>query len=1049
MLPLEPFECRTALDIQRALTGAASEEVVLSEVDDLDLCMKELLSNADAMTMITSLKLVSLSLGAHHLELLGEVLGGSSDWRPAPVDEGEETEEVQMDLFDDVQDAVQAASPCQEKSLEEDVEVKGQQLKSLQILRCPGPSSDAWSPLWQSLPTSLTELDISENSLSDHAVAALCGALRQRSMRLTYLTLQGNRCKDVQRLADLISRGGVEILDLAENLLNDKSIQQLCEALPSPSCRLVSLRLDDNRRITSSGLSGLFDLLPRTGIRSLALRRTSMCDKGAAALATSLGKCKLSYLDIAGHHFSLPLVQELIAAVEEASGVSSLVLDDAYQQVHWKRCQQLSDILSGGMNAPDEAGKAALKLTAAEKSLKVGKAQESLKDSEAALEIFRSLGADGEGPLPDVLRLVIDGKRMLAVQLQQELTEVQQFAEAEKNNFAQAGNRRGEAAMLISLAEIALSQCSRPYASGPVPPVKPLEEALHMLRDASPGDKKFGDLSGISPARIYVFADPGQYEQYKEGLKSLGINVVKGRRGICNQRNAIMQHFKPGDRIVEMDDDIKALVTSTGSVRSDTDATVVDVPHKNLEGIVDHIWEVADRENCKLWGVYPLPNTYFLSRTYTVGLAKSTGQMQGYYNPGDLLLTLPVMEDYERVLHFYSRGMHCLRCDYLSVKSENKARGGCDSAFTDYILEETAKGKVFRHPREAAESAAVKNLQARFPSLVVKNLSGPKPVEKKVPVHGQVQYYPPGWRIQLRKQGGTSYISAMDVSSTFAAQLGLGSNVKPMETVVNGNIIDLKRDPRPEVEGGEDTEKEATDSESTDRAIDLWILKQLEVQELRDLCQEAGLKDGGTRKQLIKRLVNPEDTQKPRAKRRRASQSPKGEVGNEATSRRDLESFNDQEELDRLEAFLAAREATEAQEANERAERERAERQRAESERAESERAERERAEEEARNKEREVAQRLQASHAMQALLQVEAARETQRILDRQAEQIVEAGRAAMTGRPDPTSPAARIWQPPPSFRQLRHLMPRFHPPSSHEPRRLHPWIGKLSDEAP
>ncbi|CAK9115784.1 unnamed protein product [Durusdinium trenchii] len=38
---------------------------------------------------------------------------------------------------------------------------------------------------------------------------------------------------------------------------------------------------------------------------------------------------------------------------------------------------------------------------------------------------------------------------MLAVQLQQELTEVQQFAEAEKNNFAQAGNRRGEAAMLL------------------------------------------------------------------------------------------------------------------------------------------------------------------------------------------------------------------------------------------------------------------------------------------------------------------------------------------------------------------------------------------------------------------------------------------------------------------------------------------------------------------------------------------------------------------------------------------------------------------------
>eukprot|EP00913_Durusdinium_trenchii_P003341 g3093.t1 len=137
------------------------------------------------------------------------------------------------------------------------------------------------------------------------------------------------------------------------------------------------------------------------------------------------------------------------------------------------------------LEMPDKR-EAALKLTAAEKSLKVGKAQESLKDSEAALEIFRSLGADGEGPLPDVLRLVIDGKRMLAVQLQQ------------------AGNRRGEAAMLISLAEIALSQCSRPYASGPVPPVKPLEEALHMLRDASPGDKKLEGLALLAMSETYM-----------------------------------------------------------------------------------------------------------------------------------------------------------------------------------------------------------------------------------------------------------------------------------------------------------------------------------------------------------------------------------------------------------------------------------------------------------------------------------------------------------------------------------------------------------------
>ena len=54
---------------------------------------------------------------------------------------------------------------------------------------------------------------------------------------------------------------------------------------------------------------------------------------------------------------------------------------------------------------------------------------------------------------------------------------------------------------------------------------------------------------------------------------------------------------------------------------------------------------------------------------------------------GDVQLTVAVMEDYERVLLFYSRGLSCMRCDFLSVKSENKGRGGCASAFIDYSVE--------------------------------------------------------------------------------------------------------------------------------------------------------------------------------------------------------------------------------------------------------------------------------------------------------------------------------------------------------------------------
>lgn len=123
-----------------------------------------------------------------------------------------------------------------------------------------------------------------------------------------------------------------------------------------------------------------------------------------------------------------------------------------------------------------------------------------------------------------------------------------------------------------------------------------------------------------------------------------------------------MHHFEAGRRVVEMDDDIDRIDVTTGTARSDKNARLRAVPACNLERLLDHIWDVADRHGCKLWGVYPTRNVYFLSRSYTLGMAKSTGQMQGYYNPGEKMrLTLPVMEDYERVLLFYSQGFPCIR----------------------------------------------------------------------------------------------------------------------------------------------------------------------------------------------------------------------------------------------------------------------------------------------------------------------------------------------------------------------------------------------------
>ena len=203
-------------------------EIGLWNVIDLEQSLAAL---APEISKARSLKLDSLALEVKHFKLLGSVLGSLVfPVETVEILDDEGPEEPEMNLFDfdaetaettDVEighpQAEATTPPAALRSKQSQV----RSLQSLTILRCPGPSSDAWSPLWQGLPQSLTHLNISENSLNDHAVAALCGALRSRAIHLASLNLHGNRCKDIQRLSDLVSRGQVEMLDLSENTLND------------------------------------------------------------------------------------------------------------------------------------------------------------------------------------------------------------------------------------------------------------------------------------------------------------------------------------------------------------------------------------------------------------------------------------------------------------------------------------------------------------------------------------------------------------------------------------------------------------------------------------------------------------------------------------------------------------------------------------------------------------------------------------------------------------------------------------------------------------
>eukprot|EP01048_Picozoa_sp_COSAG05_P031019 COSAG05_NODE_11099_length_531_cov_0.611111_1_plen_170_part_01 len=60
---------------------------------------------------------------------------------------------------------------------------------------------------------------------------------------------------------------------------------------------------------------------------------------------------------------------------------------------------------------------------------------------------------------------------------------------------------------------------------------------------------------------VYIFVAPQQIEFYKPLEEEYsGLCVIEGGQEIVDKRNGIIKHFKVGDKIVEMDDDIKNVI---------------------------------------------------------------------------------------------------------------------------------------------------------------------------------------------------------------------------------------------------------------------------------------------------------------------------------------------------------------------------------------------------------------------------------------------------------------------------------------------------------
>eukprot|EP01050_Picozoa_sp_SAG11_P010265 SAG11_NODE_1019_length_6159_cov_23.425248_5_plen_999_part_00 len=158
---------------------------------------------------------------------------------------------------------------------------------------------------------------------------------------------------------------------------------------------------------------------------------------------------------------------------------------------------------------------------------------------------------------------------------------------------------------------------------------------------------------------VYVFVAPEQMEKYKPLENSYeGLRVVQGGIGILNQRNGIINYFLDDDKIVEMDDDIK------GIIHFPTKATPV------FTDFVLESFEKLSPYGTGVWGMCAQDNDFFSGKGGDkFGLYSLVNPVLGYFNDKSVQLTIPNIEDFERVLEYHTRKKPILKRSHYGIQT--------------------------------------------------------------------------------------------------------------------------------------------------------------------------------------------------------------------------------------------------------------------------------------------------------------------------------------------------------------------------------------------
>lgn len=214
---------------------------------------------------------------------------------------------------------------------------------------------------------------------------------------------------------------------------------------------------------------------------------------------------------------------------------------------------------------------------------------------------------------------------------------------------------------------------------------------------------KVEPIAGLGlPMERYALCvnDMNEAREYRKFYPNVKI-IIANVKGCTAARNYLLDHFPVGTQMVQVDDDVEGLFELRGTGK----ANLVKMTGREVDALIKDGFERCKRNKTNLWGVYPVHNHYFMSRTI-VPHAHIVGMFMGIIvGPERFDPYLNSKVDYAFTIQNILRYRKILRYNYVSVKGK-------------YVSNAGGLQTVRNADREEAEVLYLLN---KYPKFVVRN----------------------------------------------------------------------------------------------------------------------------------------------------------------------------------------------------------------------------------------------------------------------------------------------------------------------------------------